>query len=296
MLDVPHKTPIFRGHEGEGVTHLRGAARTADPVRVGVDGVGHVVVDHMGYAGNVDPPRGDVGGHQDLVLPVAKAAQCILAPVLREIALQRGDRQAGPLHLLGHARRAVLRAGEDEDRFRIRLVEQFHQQGRLEMRRHRIDGMGNRGYGNPGADPDDDGVAEHLPGQLPDVVRHRGGEKQRLPILRQPLDDPADVRQKAHVEHAVRLIQNQHLNTGKVDFALFRQIEQASRTGDRDFDPLTERPDLGIFIHPPVNGDAFELRRPPQPVNGLMDLFGQLPRRGDDQRADDLPRAVHQPL
>ena len=50
--DVPTKALAW------GVTKVKASpvfaarARTADPVRIGVDGVGHVVVDHMGYPGD----------------------------------------------------------------------------------------------------------------------------------------------------------------------------------------------------------------------------------------------------
>ena len=122
--------------------------------------------------------------------------------------------------------------------------------------------------------------------KLPDVVRHGGGEEQRLPRCRHPFQDLPDVRQKAHVEHAVRLVNDEDFDPEQVDFTLFREIEQASRAGHGDFGPLAELLDLGILVHPAVNGDALEFRRPAQPVDGLVDLFRQLPCRGDNQGAD----------
>ena len=132
--------------------------------------------------------------------------------------------------------------------------------------------------------------------KLPDVVRHGGGEEQRLPLCRQPFQDFPDVRQKAHVEHAVRLVNDEDFDPGQVDFTLFREIEQASRAGYGDFGPLAEFLDLGILVHPAVNGDALEFRRPSQPVDGLVDLFRQLPCRGDNQGAEPFARAAQQAL
>src|SRR3990172_6588423 len=48
-LDAAHHVLVFAGYEREGVAGLRSAAGAADPVRVRVRGIGHVVVNDVGY-------------------------------------------------------------------------------------------------------------------------------------------------------------------------------------------------------------------------------------------------------
>ncbi len=58
--------------------------------------------------------------------------------------------------------------------------------------------------------------------QSADVVGIGGGEQQILPLLRQQLDDFANVVDEAHVEHAIGLIEHQHLDLGEIRGALLR--------------------------------------------------------------------------
>jgi hypothetical protein len=62
-------------------------------------------------------------------------------------------------------------------------------------------------------------------GQAANVVRVGGGEQEILPFLRQQLDDLADVVDEAHVEHAIGLIEHQHLDLGQIHAALLREIQ-----------------------------------------------------------------------
>src|SRR5262245_65799757 len=47
--------------------------------------------------------------------------------------------------------------------------------------------------------------------QALDLRRHRGREEQRLPARGEQLTDALDVRNEAHVEHAVRLVEDEDL-------------------------------------------------------------------------------------
>ena len=46
-LYVSYKSPVLRRHKGKCVPRPFSAAGAADPVRVGIDGVGHIVIDDM---------------------------------------------------------------------------------------------------------------------------------------------------------------------------------------------------------------------------------------------------------
>ena len=75
--------------KGECLARLFGPAGAADPVGVGVGGVGKIKVDYMGDFGDIDAVGGDVGSHQDVEFTVAEAVHGPLAGVLRHVALER---------------------------------------------------------------------------------------------------------------------------------------------------------------------------------------------------------------
>jgi hypothetical protein len=55
-------------------------------------------------------------------------------------------------------------------------------------------------------------IAQHLRGQRGDLARHGGREQQRLAVGRDLGDDRPDVVNETHVEHAVGLVEHQHLH------------------------------------------------------------------------------------
>ena len=70
-----------------------------------------------------------------------------------------------------------------------------------------------------------------------DLLRHGGGEQEVLAVFRQQRDDAVDVRQEAHVEHVVRLVQNEDLDLIEPQSAAIQQIQEPSRTGHDDLGP-----------------------------------------------------------
>ena len=71
-------------------------------------------------------------------------------------------------------------------------------------------------------------------------LRHGGREEQRLPARRQQLADALDVRDEAHVEHAVGFVDDQDLDAGEQDLAAPEVIEQAAGRGDQHVDAAVE--------------------------------------------------------
>ena len=83
-------------------------------------------------------------------------------------------------------------------------------------------------------DLDRQGIVQQPLGQPANVVRVGGGEQQVLPLRRQQLDDLADVVDESHVEHAIGLIEHQHLHLGEIHAALLREIEQPAGSRHQD--------------------------------------------------------------
>ena len=85
-----------------------------------------------------------------------------------------------------------------------------------------------------------------VPGQAPDVVGEGRREHQVLPLRRQQRDDLLDVRQEAHVEHPVRLVEHEDLDLAEVGDLLADEVEQPARRRDEDLDAGAERLDLRV--------------------------------------------------
>ena len=130
----------------------------------------------------------------------------------------------------------MLGAGEDQHRLGVGLVQQAQQQRGLEVRRHRVQRVGDGAQRLAGADLHRHRVAQHVLRQAADVGGHGGREQQGLALGRQVLQHAAHVGQEAHVKHAVGLVQHQHFHAGQADVALREVVQQAARAGHHDFD------------------------------------------------------------
>ena len=186
------------------------------------------------------------------------------------------------------AREAVgveLALHEHEHRAHRLAAQQRREERRLSLLRHRIDALRDAARRLLRADDDDDRVVEDVVGELADVGRHRRREHQRLPSLRQRGQDAADVGQEAHVEHAVGLVEHQHLERGEVDVAEAHVVEEPAGRRDHDLRPGAER----ALLRPHVDAADDRHRRDADVVAErqrlLVDLQRQLARRRQDERA-----------
>ena len=97
-----------------------------------------VVVENMGDVVNVEAARGDVGGHQDLNLIVAKAIQHPLARFLSEIAVEGFGGKALPGKRGGQFGGADARARENQAALHVFVFENAGERGDFIGRAHEI--------------------------------------------------------------------------------------------------------------------------------------------------------------
>ena len=143
-----------------------------------------------------------------------------------------------------------------------------------------------------GIDLDVDRLGEPLVGQLANGGRDGGGKQQRLPPGGHLGHDPPQVVDKAHVEHAVALVEDEDLHVRQIDKALLHEVQQAAGRGDEHVDAGLQGADLRILA------DAAVDHGPPQPgkaaigLKALADLDHQFAGGGQDQGADLPPPAA----
>jgi hypothetical protein len=107
---------IGTGHKGKRISVFVNSSGTADPVDIVIRTCGHIVIDDVGNAQDIDTAGGDIGRHQNLDRAVTETFQRRLTAVLGKITLQRSHLIAGSSQLLCHAFGSVFGTGKDKHR------------------------------------------------------------------------------------------------------------------------------------------------------------------------------------
>ena len=84
------------------------------------------------------------------------------------------------------------------------------------------------------------GLVQEGVDQAADFRPHGGGEEQRLPRRRQHRDDPLDIGDEAHVQHAVGFVDHQQLGVGQQDGAAVEHVQQPARRRDQHVDAAVQ--------------------------------------------------------
>ena len=109
-------------------------------------------------------------------------------------------------------------------------------------------------------------------------------------LRRQVLEDAADVGQKAHVEHAVRLVEDEDLDALQARIRVLEVVEEPARRRDDDVGASAERGLLRPHADTAIHRGAAQPREAGEVPAVLVDLRGELPRGRDDERARDAAR------
>ncbi len=109
---------------------------------------------------------------------------------------------------------------------------------------------------------------------------------------RQQLDDLANVVDEAHVEHAIGLVEHQHLHLGKIRGTLLRQIEQAPGSRHQDIAAAPQGADLRVDAHAAEHLVGAQLHVLAVVAGALRHLRGKLAGGGQHQRTRRAAGAV----
>ena len=120
-----------------------------------------------------------------------------------------------------------------------------------------------------------------------------GREEQRLPLRRHVLHDLAHLDREAHVEHAVGLVEDEHLHLLEAQGLAPQVVEDAARGAHDDVGAGADAFELAV--HRVAAVDRLDLRRPwpcRSRASSSRDLDGQLARGGQGHRLDGRQRGV----
>ena len=253
----------------------------------------HVEVHDVPESLDVDAASGNVRRHEHAEFARLEPGQGFRALSLGAVAVDPLGCDPTPGEQLAQPVRTVLGTGEHESVVDTPALQEIHQERAFERARNGIERLGHgRGGFRLELQGDLYGIAQDLPGQGFDRRRHRRAEEERLLRLGDVPEHPSDVRQKTHVEHPVRFVQDQILESGERCVSLLEVIQQASGCRDDHIRTLPERGLLRPHAHTPVNGGRFDAGEPGEVAKVFQDLKGQLPRRRQHERPRRPARQV----
>ena len=129
----------------------------------------------------------------------------------------------------------------------------------------------------------EDRVALVSTNQNIDGTVERRREQQCLAVGGGCIEYPAHRWQKAHVSHAVRLVDDHEVHARKRDITLTDQVLETSGASDCDIDSFTQGIALSAESGPSEEGLDLEVPYREQGTQDVGDLSGELPCRGKHQ-------------
>ena len=108
--------------------------------------------------------------------------------------------------------------------------------------------------------------------------------------------DALDVRQEPHVEHAVRLVEDEHLEAGESGVGRLHVVEQPARRGDHDVHAAPKRVLLRAHADAAVDGGRRDRGVHGEIVHVLEDLGGEFTRGAQHEGAGGAALGGEQPV
>ena len=262
-----------------------GASRSADSVDVRLRFRRQIVVEHIRDAVDIDPARGDVGGDQHFHLAFAELIQRPGSRRLCLVAMNGRRRNPNPLQSFADTIRLILHLRENDRAPHLRAAENRNEQIILVITIHVQQPLANLLHRRLfGVDRDPGRIDQQALGKDLHGCRQRCGEKPGPAFLWQHGQDSLNVRDKTHIQHAIRLVEYERLDGIELHEPLPHQVEQASRRRDDNIDAAVHRLFLRALSHAAKNHRVGNLQKPAVCRDAVADLCRQLTRRRKDQR------------
>ena len=138
-------------------------------------------------------------------------------------------------------------------------------------------------------DRDARGLAQVALRDRGDARRHRGREERRLPLRGRRVEERLDVLGEAHVQHLVRLVEDEDAHLVELQRAPLEVVERPAGRRHHDVGPALERADLLVHRRAAVEGHDAQAEPPRVLVDRLGHLHRQLARGDEDEGVRAAP-------
>ena len=266
-------------------------------MRVVVDIRWQVKVDDVGDVRNIQTSRRDVRGDEDGRLTRSEGFQRRLALLLRAIAVDARRGLTVLVQEILELVRTSLRFDENQSQTRHGFDQIEKHIALFVVRSHALDGLRDQRVRRADAtDREKDVIVQEVRSHSLDFPRERCGEQHRLTLATSRhvalVDDLSNLRLETHVQHAIRLVEREILNSAQRDLSAIDEIDQTTRRGDENVAPAFHGAELFHRRSATVDdarGDAGLVRELPR---FFVNLARQFARRRKHER-ERIRLAVH---
>jgi hypothetical protein len=268
--------------------HAAGSGAPGPPgaVDVGLRLLGRFVQDDVRQAGDVQPARRHVGGDEEAQGPAPHTVQHPLPVRLGQVGGEFVGVVSEALEDDGHVMDARLGVAEDERRRRVFDLDQAHETAVLVHARHNVENVLGLGHVDVvGAQVDEFRFVDELARRLHDRAGEGGREHAGMDGMPgQVALEVLHVGIKAHREHPVGFIVDQHFEMFEREGAFEQVVQHPPRRSNDDVRAFFERFDLRPVAHAAIDGDCAQASLGADLFGLLPDLARQFARRDEDQR------------
>src|SRR4051812_8852622 len=292
-FDLAEERRLFGGNERDRVARGARTAGPADSMEIVLGDERQLVVHDVREVLDVEAAGRDLCRDEDRRPAGLEVVERPDPGALALVAVNRGRGDPVAGKLLRESIRAVLGASEDERLLDPAAPDEMCEEVALAGLVDGEDDLRDElSRGVPRRHLDHRRITQDAVCELPDLVGEGCREEQCLAPRREEVDDLADVADEAHVEHAIRFVEDEDLEPRKIDVSLRDVVEEPPRGRDDDSRTRPQRTVLRLIA------DAAVDRHGPDPAvravgpDALLDLEAELAGRREDERTNRLPPVV----
>ena len=256
LLQILDLVDIASGHERGGHPLLAGTTRASDAVNVVLRIMREIIVDDHLKGIHIDTTRSHIGSHEELELRVLELVHDSSALGLGDTTMEPVCRESLCQQCVGEFVNHALGIAENDSQTEPVEIDEANQGLSLASWRDLVEKLLDIGRGHilP-LDRDSLRIARVAVDELFDRTGQRGGEEDRLTLVGRRIQDLLDIVAEAHVEHAIRLIQNRHLELVKFESPALQMVDDTTGGSDDDLDTFLELEKLTIIGGATIDGN-----------------------------------------
>ena len=204
-------------NEGDGDALGAGAASAANAVNVSFFVLGTLMVDDVGYPGDVNATGSDIGRHQNGYVAMTEPFESLLTGDLCEITVDGAGFETTVVEVVRKPLARTLGAAEDNDLLGVIGLQNASNDFDLVEGMgliYKLLGVGNGGLSVGSLCANVNWTVQLRPGQSHNRGRHSGRKQHGLARGRSASDEIFDVGQETEIQHLVGLVKDDDVHVG----------------------------------------------------------------------------------
>ena len=268
------------------------ASGSSDSMHVVLGNIREFVVEDVPQLLDVESPCSDVRRNQNTRGSRFEIGEGARSLRLTSVAVDWNGDDAVLLQLLRESVRAMFRACEDERLIDFLFHKQVNEQVALALFNRKVRFLSDEfALHVSSCDFYEGGSIQKSVRKRFDLVRKSRGEEQVLPFGRQQREYPSNVSNESHVQHSIRLVQNEDFDVAEIDGSLLYMVEQATGSCDKNVYAAMQKLILRVDIDAPENAPGGERNVLAIGFDALFDLRREFASGGQNERANGSSRS-----